>query len=354
MIRTPPLKHLFIAAKGVLQRLRGSLPARLGAAATLALALAGCASTGGAPATPGGPAANGAGSAAQAQPAAPAQIARGPLYTFSKDGKTHSLYGTLHVGRPDWTQDAALQAALARASALAVEVDVSQALPIQLALQRYAVASDAQTAAAGLPADLVERLRAGARQAGLSAGQARVMKPWFLANQLSISAFARGGYVATAGSEVFLMGAAKQRRLPIVELESVEQQFAMLDAMPGNVLREYVEQALQYAQGSSMPADLQQLVRAWEQGDLKALAAMVNTDPATARASDRWLNEELLLSRHPQMVERIVALAGKEPSVMVAVGALHLPGERGLIALLRKAGFEVRRVERPGQVASGG
>ncbi len=336
-----PLRRMaWVLLQALGQRTRAA--AALAAAATLALA--GCASP-----SPAGGAAATAPAAAKppAAPAAPAaQTARGPLYTFSKDGKTHTLYGTLHVGRPAWGPDAGVQAALSRATALAVEVDISQPAPIQFALQRYALATDAQSATAGLPSDLIERLRAGAQQAGVSAVQVRMFKPWFLANQLSMSAFARGGYLATAGSEVFLLGAARQRRLPVLELESVDQQFALLDAMPRNVLREYVEQALLYAQGSGMPADLQQLVAAWEQGDVNTLAAMVNTDPATAKASDRWLNEELLLSRHPQMVQRIIELAGKEGSLMVAVGALHLPGERGLITLLQKAGFEVQRVQR--------
>jgi hypothetical protein len=51
----------------------------------------------------------------------------------------------------------------------------------------------------------------------------------------------------------------------------------------------------------------------------------------------------LITDRNKRMANRIADFAGKQP-VFIAVGALHLPGEKGVIELLRKKGFLVEAV----------
>ena len=50
----------------------------------------------------------------------------------------------------------------------------------------------------------------------------------------------------------------------------------------------------------------------------------------------------LVTDRNHRMADRVAAqLADKNLRMFVAVGALHLPGEEGVINLLRKKGFTV-------------
>jgi uncharacterized protein YbaP (TraB family) len=51
----------------------------------------------------------------------------------------------------------------------------------------------------------------------------------------------------------------------------------------------------------------------------------------------------LLNSRNIEWVKKLQTLM-KEQSLVVAVGAGHLPGQKGVINLLRKAGYKVEPV----------
>jgi uncharacterized protein YbaP (TraB family) len=52
----------------------------------------------------------------------------------------------------------------------------------------------------------------------------------------------------------------------------------------------------------------------------------------------------LIIERNLRMRDKAVEALG-EGGVMIAVGALHLPGKQGLVALLRTAGYTVTAVE---------
>ena len=84
------------------------------------------------------------------------------------------------------------------------------------------------------------------------------------------------------------------------------------------------------------------LLTAWD----RAFQAQVHGD-AGLRALEAT-DEYLLDRRNRRFVER---LSGEfaEGGVLVAVGAAHIPGEAGLVALLREAGYDVNRVVLPGE-----
>lgn len=81
---------------------------------------------------------------------------------------------------------------------------------------------------------------------------------------------------------------------------------------------------------------LRKMLDHYEAGDLKALYR-------SAKKESKGLRRTLLYERNQLMVKRFADIAG-ERSLFCAVGAGHLAGEKGMLRLLKKAGFRVRPV----------
>ena len=72
-----------------------------------------------------------------------------------------------------------------------------------------------------------------------------------------------------------------------------------------------------------------------------------NLDSLSANDDDAKKSEKfykaLVIDRNARMAERIGEFIKKQPT-FIAIGALHLPNDVGVIALLRKKGFTVEPV----------
>lgn len=79
-----------------------------------------------------------------------------------------------------------------------------------------------------------------------------------------------------------------------------------------------------------------ELLRLYYAGDLGPIATFIERDP-------RAFNQLALIARNYIMVKRMQEVMPRE-SLFSIVGAAHLPGEEGVIELLKKAGYTLRRV----------
>jgi uncharacterized protein YbaP (TraB family) len=94
-----------------------------------------------------------------------------------------------------------------------------------------------------------------------------------------------------------------------------------------------------------LPALIQRMTAAYLARDLAALTRISEEErgDADARRMTDALMQRLLYDRNVRMAQRADALFGGG-SAFVAVGALHLYGERGVLAELARRGFRVSRV----------
>ncbi len=141
--------------------------------------------------------------------------------------------------------------------------------------------------------------------------------------------------------EQIIMGAAKQQGKKIKGLETMAQQAGFLDSIPYKYqaaeLVKYIDSA---GTDNGQNTMMNQLFDAYRNQDLKKLEdLMLDSDAGMSSFSDI-----LLYRRNANWVMKLKTLM-TDKSLLVAVGAGHLPGEKGVISLLRKAGYTVTPVE---------
>ncbi len=145
----------------------------------------------------------------------------------------------------------------------------------------------------------------------------------------------------TAMMEQVIMQEAKLYGKKINGLETMGYQAGVLDSIPYKL---QAEQLVSYIDGANAGGkedkQMQEMFEAYKNQDLKKLEAlMVETDAGMAGFTDI-----LLYHRNQNWVRKLKSLLPAH-SLLIAVGAGHLPGEKGVINLLRREGYKVTPVE---------
>ncbi|HEV3238799.1 MAG TPA: TraB/GumN family protein [Casimicrobiaceae bacterium] len=267
-------------------------------------------------------------------------FAQGLLWQLDKPGARPSwVFGTLHSNDP---RVIALPAPVARAFAhartLAMEISWSDFEDAYFfdAMQF----DDGRRLAALIGEEAYFQLR---QALGSTAPADEVLartKPW--GALLRVTAARRASEAPTLDHGLWV--AARERRLTIIGLETIEEQVAAFDSIPLTTQIALLRHAL--AHRADLEAQSEPTIQAWLRGDLTALARL---DPAAAgddaelRRHYAVLTQQLVVNRSALMAYRLF-LPLRRGGVFVAVGALHLLGEDGLLAQLRTQGYHLRRL----------
>ena len=130
---------------------------------------------------------------------------------------------------------------------------------------------------------------------------------------------------------------AKEQKKDIKGLETIEDQMQVFDNIPDSIeaanivkmIREFDAQEKQFAE----------MVRVYKQQNVQALFDQIHSSPDLMNAQ-----EDLLTRRNNNWIP-VMEKSMKEGSSFFAVGAGHLGGDIGLIALLKKVGYKVKAVK---------
>jgi uncharacterized protein YbaP (TraB family) len=137
--------------------------------------------------------------------------------------------------------------------------------------------------------------------------------------------------------EETLMKLAKKQNKQVMGLESIEDQMAIFDQIPDTMETRMLMSLIDDFHGQK--AAFANMVSAYLQRDLNMLGQMIGESP------DIDGFEDLLLAKRNRKWIPVMMKEMKQSSCVFAVGAGHLPGEDGVINLLRNEGFIVSPVE---------
>lgn len=278
--------------------------------------------------------------------APPAAVNRGALFKVQQADHTLYLFGTIHVGAPDfYPLEPTVTRALRDAGALALEVD-------PLGDQRLAVAAvlkyGMDAPGARVPPDcrqtLAPRLAPLLQKYGLPPASTAQMKPWMLATVLAVGEFSTLGYSPALAVDSYLSKQAKSHRTPIVELESMDSQMALFGAMSTAQQCQFLEDGLDSIEAQQQSEEAREIAQAWRTADqaaLERIAAKAGEDPSYAA---QFVQKVLLDGRNPALADGIAKLLLREKHSLAAIGVLHLVGSNSVPKLLQQKGLKVERV----------
>lgn len=261
-------------------------------------------------------------------------LRQGLLWEVKRSGVPVSyVYGTIHSDDPR---------ALALLDAALPYMDTCTTMTTEVILDAQSARQSAHVMTLGDGRTLRETLGdalfgkvvALLQPRGLPEQQLDRLKPWAVMTILAYPESKSGKVVDSMLAEW-----AAQEGKPVRALESVAEQ---LDALDGLSETDQIELLRSTVEGADqLPKLMDDLLDAYAAQDLSALErlSMAQVGSVTELVEARFL-DRLLYTRNRRMVERMKSVLEKG-GACVAVGALHLSGDAGVLRKLSQQGYQL-------------
>jgi hypothetical protein len=166
----------------------------------------------------------------------------------------------------------------------------------------------------------------------------RRFKPWFLSLTLLGLEWQKAGFDPDLGLDKHFYDRAQTNGTRVQGLETVAYQLSRFDEMPMDEQDRMLAESL-----SDLETERENVTRladAWRAGDAPTVEQIVlqglKDDPA--------IYQRLLVDRNRNWLPAIEALFTRPGRTFVVVGAAHLVGPDGLIAVLKAKGYQIQQL----------
>jgi uncharacterized protein YbaP (TraB family) len=256
----------------------------------------------------------------------------------SPRGGTIYLAGSLHLLTNEYYPLApAFDEAFNDSDLLVEELDMAEMLApeSQMTMLTRGMLPAGQKLESVVTPETMESVRAKVTELGLPLAPLQLFKPWALALTLQGLAWQKAGFNPDLGLDKHFYDRAKEANMAVQGLETLEFQIAQFDGMPMPLQDRMLAETLK--EMDTTESAVGELARAWKAGDAPAIEKVVLHD----LKSEPQMYQKLLLDRNRAWLPKIEALFSRPKSAFVVVGAAHLVGSDGLLAMLRARGYTV-------------
>jgi len=276
---------------------------------------------------------------------------KGIFWRIEKAGIAPSwLLGSMHVTDPRVLNlPPRTQVAHDAADTIVIESDeildekkASAALLMKPELMMF---TDGTTIEKLLSHDDYVRLQEGLKQRGIPLAAVSRMRPWMISSVVALPGceMARKAMGVQFLDQKIAADAVAEGK-QVKGLETLAEQLQAMAELPTEFHLKSLIETL--ALGSKMNDVIETMTDLYLTGDIGMTIPMLKTvspDGKDEESDYAAFEQRIILDRNKVMAERAEPILAKG-NVFMAVGALHLPGEGGVIELLRKQGFTVTAV----------
>lgn len=275
--------------------------------------------------------------------AAPALPDAEPAMWVVKDSDTTIyLFGTFHAldGKRDWFNDEVRQAFDASQDVVLEVITPDNPADLAPAVRKYGLEASGPSLTSKLSPSGKKALAAALKRFNMAPTALDRFTPFFASLTLTNMEFVKMGLGPDAGAEAVLRKAMAGTSKKLGALESIDDQLGMFAALSEPDQVKLLEASLK-DDGTATSAEIKRMLDAWNRGDAASVAKAIQQDDKDSPA----LHKLLFTDRNARWVKWVDQRLASPGTVFLAVGAGHLAGSHSVVAMLKKQGLDVRRVQ---------
>jgi uncharacterized protein YbaP (TraB family) len=248
-------------------------------------------------------------------------------------GSVHALTASAYPLNPVY------QRAFDASSALVEEIDLAEADPLTAApgLLAKGMYQDGRTFDHVVSRQTLALVEEKLKNTPLALDLIQPMKPWMVMLMLEAIGAQEAGLDPDLGLDKHFYDLASGNGKTVIGLETAESQMDRFDKMPEPMQEEMLRSEL--TEMDSENKSLHELLTAWQTGDAPAIEKMLigsfSNNPAAYNS--------LVLERNRNWMPQLENCLRRSSPCFVVVGAAHLVGPQGLLAMLQQKGYRLEQ-----------
>ncbi len=264
------------------------------------------------------------------------------LWEISGNGVDGSyLFGTIHlISEEDYFFTEYMAKAFSATDLLALEFDLDDAMDMGnlMGIMEKAFMRNDTTLQDLMSEKDFAIIESHFKEMGLPIFMLQRIKPMFLTIFGSGDLFSGDGFSMDnmKSYELELSEMAKNQSKEMAGLETMDYQLGIFDRIPYGDQADMLLESIK--SGEAQTAEMDSMVHYYKLQDLNKLDEMINASGPTVEYKDVLLDQ-----RNANWIPVIEDLMKKQPTFF-AVGAGHLPGQKGVIELLRARGYTLKPI----------
>lgn len=263
------------------------------------------------------------------------------LWRVRSATNTVYLLGSIHVMRQDaFSLAAVIETAFESSSVAVFEVDLSAGATVGSALGALAAGAlpEGRTLSDVVSPETYRLAADRLADAGYDIAVMQRMRPWMVATTLTLAELRRAGYSPADGVDQVFQRRAVDSGRRVIGLETIDDQLALFADLTPEEDEAFLVQTLRELE--TLIPQVDELTAHWRAGRVDEVEALL----AEGFAAFPRLYAKLVVDRNRRWLPQIEALLAGDQRAFVAVGALHLVGDQGVVELLRGKGYQVEQL----------